>query len=183
MGKWANFMDKKNPRDPSPNVNWVEGNMHQALPENDVCLYLKDVKEQFFSKYDWVFLNDKMLFISTEGIGMFVAKKVRTTYSEILGKDKASALIKRIMDLRGKKISTLSDQDIVNILAVDKKNMEMLYSDVDIVKLERKFLRGYRLTIISESMKRIADIAWNRVSYRRLALFFKARVGSRFLDR
>jgi hypothetical protein len=164
-------------------VNRVNEKLPQPPPENDVYLYLKDVKEKVFSKYDWIFLNDRIIFVRTEGIGTFVAKKVRTSYSEILGEDKGNALIKKLRELRGKKVSTISDQNIVDILSVDQKNMQILYSDMDQVRLDRRLFRGYRLVIASRSVKRVADIAWNRVSQKRLVLFFKARVGSRFFDR
>ena len=155
----------------------------ETPPENDVYLHLKDVKEEFFVKYDWIFLNDRILFVRMAGIGTFVAKTVKTSYSQILGKDVASSLIKRLKELRKKKVSTLSDQDIVNILTVDQRNMEILYSDMSRVRLERKLFRGYCLTISSKSIARKVDIPWTRVSHRKMVLFFRARVGSRFFDR
>ncbi len=160
----------------------IPGELLQPPPENDVYLHLKDVKEGFFVKYDWIFLNDRILFVRMVGIGTFVAKNVTTSYSQILGKNAAAALIKRLKELRRRKVSTLSDQDIVNILTIDRKNTEMLYSDMDQVTLERKFL-GYRLTVSCKLVARRADISWTRVSHKKIVLFFKARVESRFFDR
>jgi hypothetical protein len=152
-----------------------------ALPENDVYLYLKEVKDGVFAKSDWIFLNDRILFVRMAGLGFFVAKSVQSSYSEIIGKNAASALIKRLRDLRRKKSSTLSNQDIVNILSVDPKNMEMLYLDMDRVTFGRKF-GGYHLTVSSKTITKIADIPWTKVSYKKVVLFFKARVGSRFME-
>ena len=155
----------------------------QPPPENDVYLHLKDVKEGVFVKYDWIFLNDRILFVRMAGIGIFVAKNVTTSYSQILGRNTASALIKHLKELRRRKVSTLSDQDIVNVLTVDRRNTEMLYSDMDRVRLERKLFAGYRLTVSCKSVNRRADIPWTRVSHKKMVLFFKGRAGSRFFDR
>jgi hypothetical protein len=161
----------------------VPEDLLQSPPENDVYLHLMDVKEGVFSKYDWIFLNDRILFVNMTGIGTFVSKNIKMSYSQILGGSTATKLITRLKELRRKKVCTISDQDIVNMLSVDQKNAEMLYADMEEVRLEKRFLRGYRLIVSSKSTTRKADVPWNKVSYKKLILFFKARVGSRFYDK
>ncbi len=150
-------------------------------PENEVYLHLKNVKDKVFTKYDWIFLNDRILFVKMTGIGIFVANNVLTKYTGIMGAKAAMGLIKHLKELRKKKSSTLSDQDLVHILSVED-NSELLYADMEQVRLKRKFLGGYRLLVLSKSLARKADIPWNKVSYKKLVHFFKARVGTKFIE-
>jgi hypothetical protein len=159
----------------------VEGLLAAPL-ENDVYLRLKDVRDGLVSKCDWIFLNDRIILIRMAGIGTFVSKNVKKSYSDILGNHAASSLIKRLRDLRRRKLAALTNQDLIHILSVDPRNSEILYSDMEKVILERKFFGGYRLTIKSGAISKKADISWTQASYKKLVLFFKARVGSRFKE-
>jgi hypothetical protein len=156
-----------------------------AFQESHVYLHLKDVREGFLLKYDWVFLNDRILFVRMAGIGTFISKNVQSRYAAILGDEQASSLIERLRDIRRKKASGLSEKDISNILRVDTRNSEILFSQIKRAVFARRRIQFQcRLIIVSESNKiRKADISWSDASWKNIALFLKARLGSKLLER
>ncbi|MHB1909053.1 MAG: hypothetical protein ACYCQJ_09330 [Nitrososphaerales archaeon] len=154
-----------------------------ASEERQVYLYLKDVKEGLFTKYDWLFLNDRIVFIKPSGIGTFVTKTAVAEYTSVLGPFVASALIKRLRDLRRKKTPSLSVQDIQNILKVNPRNSQIFYSEMSLARMQPRTLGGYTLIVFSKKSTRKATLSWTKVSFKNIRLFFRARLGSRFIER
>ena len=153
--------------------------------ESHVYLHLKDVREGFLVKYDWVFLNDRILFIRMAGIGTFISKNVLNRYASLLGEERASALIERLREIRRKKASGLSEKDISNILQVDTRNSQILLSQVKSAVFKRRKIQFQcRLVLVTEHKKiRKADISWSDASWKNIALFLKARLGPRLIER
>lgn len=151
--------------------------------ERQVYLYLRDVKESLFTKYDWLFLNDRIVFMRMSGIGTFVSKDVVASYAGALGTTVATMLIKRLKDLRRKRSTSLSDQDIQNILKVCDRNSQMFYSEMSLVRMRPRTLGGYTLIVVSNNVVRKAGLSWTKVSFKNIRLFFRARLGSRFIER
>lgn len=151
--------------------------------ESDIYLYLKNVRQGMFVKFDWILLNDRVLFVRMAGIDPFVSKRVITDYTKILGREVAIKLITRLRNLRRKKECSLTKGDISNLLIVDRRNTQMLFDSVTRVLVEGKFFGGYRLTLVSNPEIRRADIHWSNVSKKNMVHFFRARVGSRLVER
>lgn len=170
------------PGDKSPMYS-SPGDAVSPQRESDVYLYLKDVRQGMFVKFDWVFLNDRVLFVRMAGIDPFVSKRVITDYTKILGQEVATNLITRLRNLRRKKECSLTKGDISNLLIVERRNTQMLFESVNRVLVERKFIGGYRLTLVSNPEVRRADVFWSNVSRKNMVHFFRARVGSRLVER
>jgi hypothetical protein len=150
--------------------------------EKDVYLYLRDVNNGIFVKYDWIFLPDRILFVRMAGIGGFVSKNVLTRYASIIGEKEATVLINRLRDLRRRKSSSISEQDARNLLAVEARNSEIRYDDVRAVIIRKGLFGRYSVTIVTRSGVRQATITARKLSNKTLVLYFRARIGPRLLE-
>jgi hypothetical protein len=151
----------------------------------DVYLYLRDVKRGFFSpKYDWLFLNDRIIFINISKIGRYhLPKSVITKYSDSIGDAAAAtALLKRLQSLRRRKACSILVEDIENLLRADGSNFGLKYSDMSRVRLQKKFFGDYNLTIVSKQRVEKVSVLLDKVFFKSLVFFMKARVGSRFVE-
>jgi tRNA A-37 threonylcarbamoyl transferase component Bud32 len=119
------------------------------------------------------------------GIGAFISKNVLDRYAVVLDEDCALSLIDRLRAIRRKQSSALSEKDIPDILRVDAHNSQILFSKINsAVFKRRKIPFQCRLVLVSENGQiHRADISWTDASWRNIALFLKARLGPRLLER
>ena len=133
-------------------------------------------------QYAVLFLQDRMLFVKTGGqfgnmekgqwigaiAGGILGGAVGGVLASEAGRRLESKLRKDKTDPRDKKLATISQTDIDNILKLDKKNFEVLYQNINMVTLKKSIIgvSGARIgvfTLDAEQRKKESfDIAVNQ---------------------
>jgi S-adenosylmethionine:tRNA-ribosyltransferase-isomerase (queuine synthetase) len=145
-----------------------------------IFLHVPNVPRGFFSKLDWLLLNDRIVILNLSGFGKKTAsKRVTSKLKQIAGENLAQSLIAKLQELKSEKSVRFTEEEIKALLSLDALNSQILFDQISKVKVQVTFFLGSRLTIWSNGKVIRANVSWKYTSANKLRTFFKTRIGSR----